>query len=698
MQIKRFVASSLAALMAGATFAGAALAASTVGGILGTLGQQAASGTPYLVVIGDNAAASDVVGAIDVASALAQQVTKPITQTGAISIQGKELTTLTFGSNLQQAFGNPLTQTEIPFLFRDKLNYNSTDYYVEEEIVVPSAQVKNDPSTLNGTTFIDFSSNVPKYKYVFLNDLPTPAFGTPDAYANPVLVKIMGQPYYIVNTGTNSITVMSGTVGMADASTPVAYGNYKVYVVDGADKSWAKIQIKDASGNIVRTDIINQGATNTYSDLGLKVKLLNVWASTVTNTVTGKLVVGSELEKTISSGEEFAPYWKWDISIANSGKFTQNDYIGVVYAPNDTATWYLPVGSTLKAPNDYFEIGYPKNVINQFAEIKIEPGTITAYASATAPSADISSQPAIVLSANYPVFNNRASSKVAIVVNGTTDTTFVAYYDESVGKYVHTATSYNVTAGKQTVLIQGSYDKTNFNITFDLANNLKIKVMTDSDIKANYTYAGGKFSLGSPSSAEASDISVGWASGVVDGTWDHDAVSPYGVILKAVKTNAASDRVVIDIPADQQTADVYIGRATGAAVTSQYQAVVPLSLPVAKLAKEVTDADKANANIVLVGGPCANSLVQALVDAKKLDASFTCAGGTPGAAWTPGAAYVKVIDNAFATGKVALLVAGTNAEDTRLATTLLSQGKLADRTEAGVKITGTVTAPAITPA
>jgi len=91
MQIKRFVASSLAALMAGATFAGAALAATSVGGVLKTLGEQATAGTPYLVVVGDTAAASDVVGAIDVASALAQHVTKEV------AIPGVSVATLTGG-------------------------------------------------------------------------------------------------------------------------------------------------------------------------------------------------------------------------------------------------------------------------------------------------------------------------------------------------------------------------------------------------------------------------------------------------------------------------------------------------------------------------------------------------------------------------------------------------------------------------
>jgi len=164
------------------------------------------------------------------------------------------------------------------------------------------------------------------------------------------------------------------------------------------------------------------------------------------------------------------------------------------------------------------------------------------------------------------------------------------------------------------------------------------------------------------------------------------------------KSNGAADKVVVKIPAEQQKAYVYVGKLKGTTTAGgTYKTYAPLSLPVAKLASEVTSADKTNANIVLVGGPCANSLVQALVDAGKLDASMTCAGGNPGPAWTPGAAYVKVIEDAFATGKIALVVAGTNAADTRLATSLLSQGKLEDQTASGVKVSGTVTAPVVTP-
>jgi S-layer protein (TIGR01564 family) len=101
-----------------------------------------------------------------------------------------------------------------------------------------------------------------------------------------------------------------------------------------------------------------------------------------------------------------------------------------------------------------------------------------------------------------------------------------------------------------------------------------------------------------------------------------------------------------------------------------------------------------NYHLVLVGGPCVNVLAWKLVQDGKLDASYACGGS----AWTPGTAYVIAVDNAFATGKVALLVAGATAADTKLATDVLSQGKIpATYTGSSAKITGTITSPTITP-
>ena len=124
---------------------------------------------------------------------------------------------------------------------------------------------------------------------------------------------------------------------------------------------------------------------------------------------------------------------------------------------------------------------------------------------------------------------------------------------------------------------------------------------------------------------------------------------------------------------------------------------MPVTFPVAKLDSEIADPTTVNKNLVLVGGPCVNSLAQRLVDDGKIGEEYTCAGGVPGSAWETGAAYIIAVEDAFVTGKVAMLVAGTTADDTRLATSVLQQyEQLADITASTVKVTGTVESPTIT--
>lgn len=139
---------------------------------------------------------------------------------------------------------------------------------------------------------------------------------------------------------------------------------------------------------------------------------------------------------------------------------------------------------------------------------------------------------------------------------------------------------------------------------------------------------------------------------------------------------------------------------TTAGVT--YNEAAPLLQSIAKLDTDIMDyqgniVDPGvinNYHLVLVGGPCVNVLAWKLVQDGKLDSSYACGGS----AWTPGTAYVIAIDNAFATGKIALLVAGTTATDTKLATDVLSQGKIpATYTASSAKITGTIASPTITP-
>ena len=84
------------------------------------------------------------------------------------------------------------------------------------------------------------------------------------------------------------------------------------------------------------------------------------------------------------------------------------------------------------------------------------------------------------------------------------------------------------------------------------------------------------------------------------------------------------------------------------------QTAVKITKPVAKFANEVSTASLTS-DLILVGGPCANSLVATLMAADNV----TCAS------WSFSKGVIKEYATAFGSAQKALVVAGTNAADTR---------------------------------
>jgi hypothetical protein len=178
------------------------------------------------------------------------------------------------------------------------------------------------------------------------------------------------------------------------------------------------------------------------------------------------------------------------------------------------------------------------------------------------------------------------------------------------------------------------------------------------------------------------------------GTQLKDVITNAGVWIYTPKDNAASDKVVLGIPAEAIKLKVAFGKigavTEGGAVT--YKKIVPVTSAVAKLDTEVTDADKAK-NLVLVGGPAVNRLTATALGVPY--PSYGAASGIP-----ENAALIKAVDDAFTSGKVALVVAGWEAKDTRLASSVLQnyETKLAGITASSVKVAGeSVAVATVTP-
>jgi hypothetical protein len=148
-----------------------------------------------------------------------------------------------------------------------------------------------------------------------------------------------------------------------------------------------------------------------------------------------------------------------------------------------------------------------------------------------------------------------------------------------------------------------------------------------------------------------------------------DHYTTYGVEVDDVANNARVDRVVLKVPTTQLKGVVAIGKdiSVGGTAGSSYSEANPIKTAVAKLDSEVGDTDKSEKNIVLVGGPCANTLVRTLLEST----AATCLSDFEDMGYTSGSAMMKFVEDAWGTGKAALIVAGYDAADTRNACSVL---------------------------
>lgn len=154
-----------------------------------------------------------------------------------------------------------------------------------------------------------------------------------------------------------------------------------------------------------------------------------------------------------------------------------------------------------------------------------------------------------------------------------------------------------------------------------------------------------------------------------------------------VEYDSQTNKVNVQYPKYQMIQNLYIGAGdmkvttSGGAGTVTITKVVeiPASIERAKLDSEITASDKSSRDLILVGGPCINTLVSELATSGKFQ--YNC-DTWPGENF----GWIQAISGAFAEGKTAMIVAGTRAEDTNMAIKAIEGGKLASVTASSAKI------------
>ncbi len=772
MNFKELIAGMLSLLVTGATFAFAVSAATTLDtypGFLKSAGQLSA-----YVVVGSGGTdpaglASDIAGAVDIAVRLAEVQYAPTTVSGGTTttagfsglerdIQVQSPVTV---NDSNSGFPGSLQSYHFSGLKRGTVTFNGQQYNYHEEVDVGSGVlVEHNASVnnVNGTETLvvpsgGFTNGGISYRFVFdqaISGLGSTA--TPN-YTYTLTVPVAGTNMVITGVDTAGFSALAGNVGVADSKTPITYSGYSVYVLDGSSGSWAKIQIKDASGNIVQTDILNLNQQNTYTfgSTTFQVRVINVYASTVTSTASAQIAVGSNVAVTYPAGESVDPKYQVDSQpwyihaptggYSTAGTLAAGSYIAVSYDSQNTS--YFKTGTYLTGPNNYFSFGVGGILPVSWATITVTPVSAgqTVYASSSAttslanglsgfkvhsdtagtiyPAATAGTFSPYSWQDAYLLFN---TTNTGGGLNGSATYAFIGHYDTAASKIV---VDYNISAAlPQQAAFKLQYGGSgtgvyylNFTLVNSTTNALNGALLyaasgptkTGSATYVNYTFVQDSgvtwgtsvvptFHLGTnKGSADTGDLVMIYEGNYPAGQVSQDLLTDGQMIVKAPNSNDAADTAVFQIPADLVKDKYLFGTFGGTTTTTTTSGTVysftgPITSPVAYLDTDMTTEKKAAKDLVVVGGPCINS-----VAADVLGLTYPACGAASGI--TANTAMIKEVDNKYASGQNIVLVAGWSASDTRLAADVLQNydqatvsGKLVGKSSVTVSGTSVATA------
>jgi len=485
----------------------------------------------------------------------------------------------------------------------------------------------------------------------------------------------------IISATSTSITAEVGTAAFLNAGDTMEVNGKTVKLV----KTGATSAVVDVDGV---QEVIGTGSTKTVN--GIKVKVKEVFNDDGTQYDSATLIVGTDATKTYTAGDAYIgedkndPDWIWDLaSLATTSPTIgiKNDQI-----KDDPSDNPPMIGDSIALPGDY-------------AQLKLDSLKVTDYKKFTV---DTSTEE--LLSNNGLVTDSTSAKVVHLHADGAAKDGFLVstYKTDDVYLYANTTGMFvyykdysdgNKIKNSGVAVVSGAaYVTDKFSLKFRDSN-----VGADINWSAanaagtlRFDFTGNDLDIAIKNSAAteitylgASDSDTTTANDLIYGTydfsgWEENTRLSNGVVVYDPKSNSPSDQVVFDLPGDESDFTVNFvllgpsGTSSSAGKTTT-QTINAIPVGMAVLDK---DATIGNNNLIVVGGPCANTVAATL-----LGNPADCTSG-----FEAGKAKIKL----FTSGtKVSLLVAGYGAMETQGASRVLSNFE--DYTLSGTEADVTVT-------
>ncbi|OYT56983.1 MAG: hypothetical protein B6U68_02465, partial [Candidatus Aenigmarchaeota archaeon ex4484_14] len=626
------------------------------------------------IVVGASAATSDVVGAIDLAAGLASiGKATPVGEATTMVTGGKE-EEVGIGEDLNTIFGT-VDDSDVDGLLDTQIDFNDETIDVKEEVTFTS-----DLKIVSTAEDDDFGDKIAlitnegaiKYRYIFDDTVKIADIGT-GADQDELKITFLGKELTITNVTDGSpdtITLELATKYMLGVGDSVETDG-KTVTVNGIGSDSVSVTVK---GTTEESAVIDKHETKKVN--GVKIKVDSIFYVDEKQDRLATLKIGDEVSKKFSNGDSLEPFgepsresdakWVWDFSTDG----TKLEYIGIKYnqKSNDPSDDPEPiyVGESLALPNNYFEIKLDSTTVTNYQDYKIyfdqkdldDPDDDTH---------DVDDATVLIFEGEeddaFKIGSEEASA-VYLYINKTLINNSALWYVDSDGRTQYSADK-NLTKNLAD-LFKFSYDNTEFTVDWTASGSLITLDITDEteettgDIVLNVNTTTAQHFGATKDDADTNDIKYG-ATDLSNK--DKNYRTEYGIIIEEPEDNMDKDEVVLKIPSDVVKVKVILS-GTGTTTTKTegdtIQVAKHFDNPIAVLDTDVNSEDKAG-NLILIGGPAVNTLVKDL-----LNNEWNVTDSQ--AAWldhfSSGEAMIKLVEDAFGDGSLALIVAGTDAADT----------------------------------
>lgn len=592
------------------------------------------------------------------------------------------------------AFGKEVDDEKVSTLLDTKIDWGDNTYDVRELInFTNGAEVSTSINTsgkkeFGGDPYLTFEAASITYLYYFddvfkENDTTSQNLSS----STPLELTFLGKDIDISDISTTAHTI---TVKIADDYT---FKEGESQVISGETVTVGSIFETSVEVTVAgSTKIISDGSSHDYGDVTVKVDTIGYNSN---NPELSKVIlnVGSKVSDTVSDGEVFELFtdydpdndapWEWEIRTGNTANGHYIDFIGVTLrlaaddlddSDTDPNPDPIGVGETLALPNDYVVLSFDETTDTSYCKVSVEAKETYDVNSSASSNANGDNAAVLIFEGDenncFAVGGTDTDSIYAVKGSGSADNaTWDLWYDSSEGikKNSSTDTTFNIDWDDSIMEVSFVNDSVGDGAVGSKDQYIRVSKDTNADARDQnifFNVSDGFQEFGTTDDFESGFYEVSYGGGGNRSTpsidvsgRDYQGLTMYGIIIGDTDSNIEADldanKVYLHVPNNKAQAVATIAAGSQVTGTAVEAAIVTPD--------EATTYD----NLVLVGGPCVNSLTASWMG---------LAEGTCGEASTipVDQAVIELMEDE---DKTALIVAGWEQADTaRAANTVVAGG------------------------